>query len=121
MVVFPAPIMPISTIVRFEGSSGFFFGDFRFAGLSIRRSSNEARPPRPEAAPCALSNADDIGKIVRPERPGKIKESAGDEMRFILAVLGVVLLALIGLFIYAEMLEPETHPIEQEAVSSGDA
>lgn len=42
-------------------------------------------------------------------------------MRFFLAVVVVVILALIGLFIYGQMLEPETRQIEQEAVRSGDA
>ncbi|MEQ1931098.1 MAG: hypothetical protein ABL957_11315 [Parvularculaceae bacterium] len=41
-------------------------------------------------------------------------------MRFILAILGIALLALIGLFVYGQMLEPDTRRIEQEAVSSGD-
>jgi hypothetical protein len=42
-------------------------------------------------------------------------------MRFILVILGIALLALIGLFVYGQMLEPETRQIEQEALSSGNA
>ncbi len=42
-------------------------------------------------------------------------------MRFILVILGVALLALVGLFIYGQMLQPDTRQIEQEAVRSGDA
>lgn len=42
-------------------------------------------------------------------------------MRFILVILGIALLALIGLFVYGQMMQPETRQIEQEAVRSGDA
>jgi hypothetical protein len=42
-------------------------------------------------------------------------------MRFILVILGVVVAALIGLLVYGQLLEPEVHQIEQEAVRSGDA
>ncbi|MEQ8179312.1 MAG: hypothetical protein RIC52_18955 [Amphiplicatus sp.] len=37
-------------------------------------------------------------------------------MRFILVVAVLVVAALIGLFIYGQMLQPDTRLIEQEAV-----
>ncbi len=37
-------------------------------------------------------------------------------MRFILIVAALIVAALVGLFIYGQMLEPETRLIEQEAV-----
>ena len=37
-------------------------------------------------------------------------------MRFILIVAVLVVAALIGLFIYGQMLQPDTRLIEQEAV-----
>ncbi|MBB5519719.1 hypothetical protein [Amphiplicatus metriothermophilus] len=39
-------------------------------------------------------------------------------MRFMLILVGVVLAALAGLFIYGQLLEPETRLIEQEAILS---
>ncbi len=42
-------------------------------------------------------------------------------MRFVLIILAVAAAALIGLWIYGEILQPETRQIEQEAVSPGDA
>lgn len=42
-------------------------------------------------------------------------------MRFILIIAFVAVAALVGLFIYGQMLEETPHQIEQEAVSNGDA
>jgi hypothetical protein len=56
-----------------------------------------------------------------PKTPGEAGSRGAGFMRFFLAVVVVVILALIGLFIYGQMLEPETRQIEQEAVRSGDA
>ncbi len=40
-------------------------------------------------------------------------------MRFVLIVVFLGLAALVGLFIYGQMLEPETRVIEQEALDAG--
>jgi hypothetical protein len=37
-------------------------------------------------------------------------------VRFVAGVIVVALLALVGLFVYGQMLEPQTHVIEQEAL-----
>jgi amino acid permease len=42
-------------------------------------------------------------------------------MRFIVIVLAVALLALIGLFVYGQMLEPQTRQIEQQVPVGPDA
>jgi len=42
-------------------------------------------------------------------------------VKFVLAILGAVLLAAIGLLVYGELLEPDTRVIEQEALKAGDA
>lgn len=42
-------------------------------------------------------------------------------MRFVLVIVGLALLAAVGLFVYGQMLEPQTRQIEQEAARSGDA
>ena len=39
-------------------------------------------------------------------------------MRFVLITVFLVIAALVGLFIYGQMLEPETAVIEQEAVTA---
>ena len=41
-------------------------------------------------------------------------------MRFILIIGGVALTAVIGLFLYGQMLEPDTRVIEQEAMQFSD-
>lgn len=40
-------------------------------------------------------------------------------MRFIMIVIAVALIAVIGLFVYGQLLEPETRMIEQEALRGG--
>ncbi len=42
-------------------------------------------------------------------------------MRFALAVIAVVLVAVVGLFIYGLTLQPDTRTIEQNAVGAADA
>ncbi len=42
-------------------------------------------------------------------------------MRFVLIILGLAAIILAGLFVYAQMMEPETKTIEQEAVGVRDA
>lgn len=37
-------------------------------------------------------------------------------MRFFIIVAGLVVVALAGLFVYGQMLQPDTRVIEQEAV-----
>jgi len=39
-------------------------------------------------------------------------------VRFVMIVVLIVLAALVGLFVYGQMLEPETRLIEQEAVDA---
>jgi hypothetical protein len=40
-------------------------------------------------------------------------------VRFFLVIILLALAALAGLFIYGQLLQPETRTIEQEAVSGG--
>lgn len=40
-------------------------------------------------------------------------------MKFFLVIIVLALAALAGLFIYGQLLQPETRTIEQEAVSAG--
>lgn len=42
-------------------------------------------------------------------------------MRFALIVLAVAIIAIIGLFVYGQLLEPDTRVIEQEALSASGA
>lgn len=42
-------------------------------------------------------------------------------MRFALIVLAAVIVVIVGLFLYGQMLEPDTQVIEQEALSAGGA
>lgn len=42
-------------------------------------------------------------------------------MRFVLAIIAVVLLCLVGLYVYGLTLKPNSHQIEQDAVRSADA
>ena len=42
-------------------------------------------------------------------------------VRFFLIVVGLAVAALAGLFIYGQLLEPDTRMIEQEAVSAGNS
>lgn len=39
-------------------------------------------------------------------------------MRFALIILAVVVVAIVGLFFYGHLLEPDTHVIEQEALGA---
>lgn len=39
-------------------------------------------------------------------------------MRFALIILAAVVVAMVGLFLYGHLLEPDTHVIEQEALSA---
>jgi len=40
-------------------------------------------------------------------------------VRFVLVLLAVAVVAIIGLYLYGKMLQPETRQIEQEAISAG--
>lgn len=42
-------------------------------------------------------------------------------MRFALAVVAVVVLAVIGLYVYGLTLQPDTRTIEVDAIGSADA
>lgn len=42
-------------------------------------------------------------------------------MRFALAVIVVVVVAIIGLYVYGLSLQPETRTIEQDAIGSANA
>ncbi|MEO0880142.1 MAG: hypothetical protein AAFY22_10570 [Pseudomonadota bacterium] len=42
-------------------------------------------------------------------------------MRFVLIVIGLIIAALIGLYIYGGMIEPETRLIEQDVTEGYDA
>lgn len=42
-------------------------------------------------------------------------------MRFVLAIIAVILLAGIGLFVYGLTLQPDTRTIEQDAIGSTNA
>ena len=42
-------------------------------------------------------------------------------MRFIIIVAAVALLAVLGLFVYGQMLQPETRQIEQDVSIDADA
>lgn len=42
-------------------------------------------------------------------------------MKFIIVVAGAALLALIGLFVYGQMLEPQTRQIEQDVAVDPNA
>jgi hypothetical protein len=42
-------------------------------------------------------------------------------VRFILFIVGAALIAVLGLFIYGQMLEPETRVIEQDAIDGSGA
>lgn len=41
-------------------------------------------------------------------------------MRFILILVLLALAALVGLFVYGQMAQPELQTIEQEALNAGD-
>lgn len=41
-------------------------------------------------------------------------------MRFALMMLAVAVVAIVGLFVYGHLMEPETRLIEQEAARAGD-
>lgn len=42
-------------------------------------------------------------------------------MRFALAVIAVIVLAVIGLYVYGLTLQPDTRTIEQDAIGSANA
>ncbi len=41
-------------------------------------------------------------------------------MRFALIMLAIAIAAVVGLFLYGQMLEPDTRVIEQEALRASD-
>lgn len=42
-------------------------------------------------------------------------------MRFVIIVAAVAVVAVVGLFIYGQMLEPQTQQIEQDVSGGGNA
>lgn len=42
-------------------------------------------------------------------------------MRFIIIIAVIVIAAILGLFLYGQMLEPDTRVIEQDAYEAGNA
>ena len=42
-------------------------------------------------------------------------------MRFFLAVIAVILLAIVGLYVYGLTLQPDIRTIEQDAIGSANA
>jgi len=52
-------------------------------------------------------------KKVHPQDVGA--NSGADTLRFVIILILIALAALVGLFVYGEMLEPETRTITQEA------
>jgi len=42
-------------------------------------------------------------------------------VRFVIVVLIVVILSIVGLYVYGLTLKPDTRVIEQDAVGAGDA
>lgn len=54
-------------------------------------------------------------------RRGRESGTAGAKIvRFFLVVVVLALAALAGLYVYGELLKPDTRTIEQEAVSAGN-